>query len=231
VDIPSGLDADTGRVLGETVKADVTVTFGFCKRGLVFYPGCEYAGKVITTEIGITEHSFLGETPTMFYYDESVKDLVPPRPLNGNKGTFGKVLVIAGSVNMAGAAVLAAKAAYRTGAGMVKVITPPENRVIIQEALPEALLGTIENLEESLNWADVVLIGPGIGKEEEALRSLRRVLQEREMPLVIDADALNLLAEQEELQEALAVRAGETVLTPHVGEFSRLTNERISVLK
>jgi len=231
VDIPSGLDADTGRILGEAVKADVTVTFGFCKRGLVFFPGCEYAGIVITTEIGITEHSFLGESPNMFYYDEAMKDLVPPRSLNGNKGTFGKILIIAGSVNMAGAAVLAAKAAYRAGAGMVKVISPPENRVIIQETIPEALLGTTENLEESLGWADVVLIGPGIGKGEEALYCLRRVLQEGEMPLVIDADGLNLLAENRKLQEMLAGRSGESILTPHVGELARLTGEKIPVLK
>jgi len=150
VDIPSGLDADTGNVLGEAVKADVTVAFGFCKRGLVLYPGCEYAGKVITAEIGIGEQSFFGEPPAMFYYDEPMKDLMPKRIQHGNKGTFGKVLVIAGSRNMAGAAVLAAKAAYRTGAGMVKVISSPENRVVIQETLPEALLGTIEDLGASL---------------------------------------------------------------------------------
>lgn len=231
VDVPSGLDADTGLVLGCAVKADVTVTFGFCKRGLVFYPGCEYAGKVITTEIGIGEQSFWGETPTMFYYDEPVKELVPQRLPNGNKGTFGKVLIIAGSVNMAGAAILAAKAAYRTGAGMVKVITPPENRVVMQETLPEALLGTVEDLEKSLEWADVVLIGPGMGKGEEALFCLNRVLQEKEIPIVIDADGLNLLAEHKELQKTLSERAGETILTPHVGEFSRLTGEAISVLK
>lgn len=231
VDIPSGLDADTGSVLGDAVKADVTVTFGFCKRGLVLYPGCEYAGKVITAEIGIGEQSFFWENPTMFYYDEPMKDLMPKRIQNGNKGTFGKVLAIAGSMNMAGAAILAAKAAYRTGAGMVKVITPPENRVVIQETLPEALLGTMEDLETSLEWADVVLIGPGMGKGEDAYFCLHSILQKKEIPILIDADGLNLLAEHKELETLLSERTGETILTPHVGEFSRLTGETIPVLK
>ncbi len=231
VDVPSGLDADSGSVWGCAVKADVTVTFGFCKRGLVLYPGYEYSGKIITADIGIGKHSFMGEEPGMFYYNEPVDSLMPKRQKNGNKGTFGKVLVVAGSVNMAGAAILAAKSAYRMGAGMVKVITPAPNRVIIQETLPEALLGTPDDLEESLNWADVVLIGPGLGKSDEALWCLETVLKQGKLPLVIDADGLNLLAEQKELQQILIQREGSVILTPHVGELSRLAGVSIPELK
>lgn len=231
VDVPSGLNADTGRVSGCAVRADLTVTFGFCKRGLVLYPGCEYAGEVVTADIGITERSFFGEAPDMFYYDEPVTDLLPVRAADGNKGTFGKVLLVAGSINMAGAAVLAAKAAYRAGAGMVKVITPPENRIIIQETVPEALLGTAEDLEESLKWADVVAIGPGIGKSKEAKEAFRIVVSESSLPLLIDADGLNLLSEDSKLQHILAEREGKAILTPHVGELSRLTGESIASLK
>ena len=231
VDVPSGLNADTGRVSGCAVRADLTVTFGFCKRGLVLYPGCEYAGEVVTADIGITDRSFFGEEPAMFYYDEPVSNLLPARAPDGNKGTFGKVLLVAGSVNMAGAAVLAAKAAYRTGAGMVKVITPSPNRVILQGAVPEALLGTTEDLRESLKWADVAAIGPGVGKSEEAKDALRTVISESGLPLLIDADGLNLLAEDAGLQKAVTEREGAVILTPHVGELSRLTGESIASLK
>lgn len=231
VDVPSGLDADSGQILGCAVKADMTVTFGFCKRGLVFFPGCEYTGRVITTDIGITERSFLGEIPGMYYYDEPIATLMPQRRQDGNKGTFGKALVVAGSLNMAGAAILAAKAAYRMGAGMVKVITSAENRVIMQETLPEALLGTSKDLEESLEWADVILIGPGMGKSEEALYCLQTVIEKSELPLVIDADGLNLLAEHTELQQKLSKRSSAVIVTPHVGELSRLFGEKIPTLK
>lgn len=231
VDMPSGLDTDTGKVLGCAVKADLTVTFGFCKRGLVLYPGCEYAGEVVTSDIGITRQSFFGEIPGMFCYDENVKTLMPERAGNGNKGTFGKVLLVAGSENMAGAAIMAARAAYRTGAGMVKVITPSENRVIIQEAVPEALLGKEDELEESLRWANVVAIGPGIGKREEAKKCLNDIISKSKIPILIDADGLNLLAEDRKLQQLLAEKTCDVILTPHVGELARLTGKGISDIK
>lgn len=231
VDMPSGLDADTGRVLGEAVRADLTVTFGFCKRGLVFYPGCEYAGEVVVADIGITQRSFFGEPPGMFCLDEEPSELLPARAGDGHKGTFGRLLAVAGSRNMAGAAVLCAEAAYRAGAGMVKVITPQENRIILQEKLPEALLGTEEDLEEALSWADGVVIGPGLGKSERAHECLRRVVHGSRLPLVIDADGLNLLAEDRELGEELASRQGGVVLTPHMGELARLSGESVETLK
>lgn len=234
VDVPSGIHSDTGAVLGCAFRADMTVTFGFAKRGLVLYPGAVYAGEVICAPIGITERSFYGRMPEMFYYDEPVEKLLPARDPAGNKGTFGKVLLIAGSPYMAGAAVLCAKAAYRAGAGMVKVLTPDENRIILQETVPEALLGTYENLEESLAWADVIGIGPGMGTNEKSRKVLCRVIGESSLPLVVDADGLNLLSGDGTLTEMLAQQGKKgriIVLTPHVGELSRLTNQPISVLK
>jgi len=103
VDLPSGIETDTGAVLGCAVRADVTVTFGFWKRGLLFYPGCNYTGKVICTQIGITEDGFLDQTPEAFTFTAPVAELLPARPEDGNKGTFGKVLLLAGSEAMAGA--------------------------------------------------------------------------------------------------------------------------------
>ncbi len=231
LDIPSGLNADNGVVLGCAVRADKTVTFGFSKRGLVLGKGREYAGDIIEVSIGIGKESFLGDKPSMFCYDENPGSLLPARKKEGNKGTFGKVLLIAGSHNMAGAAVLSAKAAYRMGAGMVKVITPPSNRVILQETLPEALLGTAEDLQDGLKWADVVAVGPGIGRGEEAAECLRTVLEESSQPLVLDADALNILAEDEALHQRLAQKEESVVLTPHVGELARLVGHSVREVK
>lgn len=234
LDVPSGLDADTGKVLGCAVRANLTVTFGFCKRGLVLYPGCEYAGEIVTADIGISKQSFLGEEPGMFCLEETqetVHHLLPERARAGNKGTFGKVLLVAGSMNMAGAAILSARAAYRAGAGMVKVITPEENRVIVQTTLPEALLGTAEELKESLKWADVIAIGPGLGKSEQALACLQSVICDSNLPLLIDADGLNILAEKVSFQEILASQDRDMILTPHVGELSKLTGESVPALK
>lgn len=234
LDLPSGIDSDTGEILGCAARADATVTFGFCKRGLALYPGCQYAGKVTVADIGISEVSFFGDKPGMFAYDERAEELLPRRKSDGNKGTFGKVLLVAGSRNMAGAAVLAARGAYRMGAGMVKVATPEENRIILQETVPEALLETGEDLTESLGWADVVAVGPGLGKDERAMRLLGQVIEGSNLPLVADADGLNLLAEDSGLLDVLGRQGNEgrkIVLTPHVGELSRLTGLSVSALK
>ncbi len=234
IDVPSGVSSDRGEILGCAVKANRTITFGFCKRGLVLYPGCEYAGDVRIADIGISKQSFMGKEPGMFALEGEMTELLPKRKKDGNKGTFGKILLVAGSENMAGAAVLAAKAAYRTGAGMVKVITHPQNRIILQEKVPEALFGTYDNLEEGMAWADVIAVGPGIGKGEAALSSLKRVITESGKPLLIDADGLNLLAVTQELEEILTKQGAEgreVVLTPHVGELSRLTGKSVELCK
>lgn len=234
VDIPSGIDTDTGAVLGTAVRADVTVTFGFCKKGLALYPGCEYMGKLKIADIGIREKCFAGKEPEVFTFVGPIGGLLPGRNPAGNKGTFGKVLLVAGSVNMAGAAILSGKAVYRMGAGMVKIISPEENRVIIQETLPEALLGTEKDLGISLEWADVIVIGPGLGRSADALECLRSVICYSDKPLLIDADGLNLLAENIILQEKLSDQGakGRTILlTPHVGELARLAGKAVAECK
>lgn len=157
---------------------------------------------------------------------KSLSSLLPERPIRSNKATFGKILCVAGSYCMSGAAYLAAKAAYRTGAGLVKVLTPEENRVIIQSSLPEALLSVYnrsafdENIaEEAVKWADVVAVGPGIGTDETAKKLLSAVLKSSARPIVIDADGLNLLAKEPRLWGLVPKGS---VITPHPGEMSRL---------
>lgn len=235
LDVPSGICSDTGKVLGCAFLADATITFGFCKRGLAMYPGANYAGQVRIASVGIEPESFRGQIPEMYTWENGEKCL-PDRDPSGNKGTFGKVLLIAGSNGMAGAAILAARAAYRTGAGMVKVITAEENRQILQQGIPEALYGSYRQLSESLEWADVIAIGPGIGREEQAVQCLKTVVEKSRKPLVLDADALNLLAEEsgKTLAEKLHVQGTEgrvILLTPHVGELSRLLKRTIPECK
>ena len=160
------------------------------------------------------------------FEEKSLISLLPERPERSNKATFGKVLCVAGSYCMSGAAYLAAKAAYRTGAGLVKVLTPEENRVIIQSSLPEALLGVYnreyfdENIAaEAVKWADVVAVGPGMGTDETAKKLLCAVLKNSAKPVIIDADGLNIIAADPRLWEI--VPRG-SVITPHPGEMARL---------
>lgn len=236
VDVPSGIHAGTGKIMGTAVKADLTVTFGWAKKGLVLYPGAVCAGRVVVREIGINETCFgaAQEKPGMFYYDEPVMELLPPRQADGHKGSFGRILLIAGFEQMPGAAVLAAKAAYHTGAGMVKVVCPQENRAILQAAVPEALWEAPENWKQGCEWADVIAIGPGLGKSARTKEILAGVIRESRLPLVLDADALNLIAGDMSLQILVAGQGKEgrdMVLTPHEGELSRLSGKSVDQIR
>jgi len=233
VDMPSGVCADTGKILGCAARADLTVCFAYGKRGLYFYPGCEYAGETVVRDIGIGMEAFGEKEPEMFRHTGKITALLPKREQGGNKGTFGKVLLAAGSRNMAGAAVLCAEACYRSGSGMVKVLTEEYNREILQKAVPEALL-SVEYRKKDLEWCDVLAVGPGLGTDKRACAIVEAFLKESDKPLVIDADGLNLLALNKELM-ALVTQQGQRgrsiILTPHVGEMARLCNARIEEIK
>ena len=142
VDIPSGINAGDGQLMGCAFLADLTVTFAYRKLGHLLYPGSRYCGEVVVKDIGITKESWLGASPSCLAYGREELALLPRRPAYSNKGTFGKVLVIAGKKNMAGAAVFSAQAALASGCGLVKVFTAEENRVIVQQLIPEAILET-----------------------------------------------------------------------------------------
>ncbi len=169
--------------------------------------------------------------------DHTVWNALPVRDPMGNKGTFGHVLVIGGSENMCGAALFSAKAAYRAGCGLVRIVTQACNRVILQSTLPEAILTTVsENdgdaklaciLEDALAWADAVVLGVGLGMREWALSLVKIVIAKVKVPIVIDADALNLIAKYGLSYPEQA----PCIITPHVGEFSRLTGISADELK
>lgn len=235
VDIPSGICADTGKVMGCAIKADLTVTFAFAKRGQLLYPGKAYTGELVVRDIGIHEQAFFGVYPGAGYFERSdLKRYLPERKPDGNKGTFGKVLVIAGSKDMCGACLLCARAVLKTGAGMVKIITPECNREIVQQMLPEVMLYTYEKeaekekVSEACKWADAIVIGPGLSKASTACGLLRDVLTGAEKPVVIDADALNLIADNQEIGRLAAAfgkrKTAPMIFTPHPGELIRLAH-------
>ena len=235
VDIPSGISSDTGAVLGNAVRADLTVTFQYGKRGLALFPGAEYAGECVVRDIGIAAQGLDEVAPRAFTLDADALSALPARPQSSNKGTFGRVLIVAGSENMAGAAVLAAEAAYRTGAGLVRVFTPECNRLVLQTRLPEAILTTYDKdffspevLDALIDWASAIVIGPGLGVREQTSRFLQYILQYAKVPVVIDADGLNMLAEKKTLMDQLTPNH---ILTPHMGEMSRLTGKDIAEIK
>lgn len=224
VDIPSGISAGNGCVLGIAFRADYTVTFQVEKIGLIFYPGKEYAGKVTVTDIGISLRT-MEKNKNIAYLPEYIR-MLPDRPEDSNKGTYGRLLVIAGSKGMSGAAFLNAMAAYRMGAGLVQIYTEESNRIILQALLPEAIITTYtefdkEEVKRLLSHADAVCIGSGLSRSKTAKKILKTVLSNVEVACVIDADGLNLLAEHLKYTEYLT--EGRFILTPHMKEMSRLT--------
>lgn len=246
VDIPSGISADDGRIMNAAVRADYTVTFGHNKIGLLLYPGAEYAGEILVTDIGFPPEATAQAEPDTIYYQSEDLQRLPKRKAYSHKGSYGKVLVIAGSKGMGGAAILSARAAYRCGAGLVKVLSSECNRIIIQTAIPEAIFEAYDEeisadekqqkLLTDLSWASVIVIGPGIGRTKTAAELVDTVIRKAKTPVILDADALTLFAkkldEQEEklskpvednrllrLEELLG---NQTILTPHLMELSRL---------
>lgn len=229
VDIASGISSDTGEVLGAAFAADITVTFAYEKIGMRLFPGAAYSGKIIVKDIGIGKESWLERKPSVAAFEEKDLAFLAERIPYSNKGTYGKLLLIAGSVDMAGAACLAARAAYAAGCGLVRVVTPEENRIILQTSVPEAVLNTypakkadMTSLIEALSWADVIVCGPGIGMSDNARRMVECVLKNAAVPVLLDADALNLIAKD---TGVLLRPHTEMVVTPHLGEMSRLTGD------
>lgn len=234
IDIPSGVHATTGNICGVAFQADLTITFAFLKRGFYLSEGSKYTGKVMKKEIGITEDSFLGQMPGMFALRGNVTDYIPKRNPLGHKGTFGKILLVAGSKYMGGAAILTGKAAFMCGCGMLRICTHKENRTELLMTLPEAMIDTYETqqeavkqLEKGLAWADVIAIGPGMGTDGCAEVLLQTLIKNSVKPVVIDADGLNLLAKEENYQLLKTCQVSESnrrklILTPHPLELSRI---------
>jgi len=233
LDIPSGLDASTGRVLGTTVEADMTVTFCLPKIGSIIHPGVDYVGELILVDIGapidLLEDRAL---KTSLILEEDAAEVLLPRDENSHKGSYGHLLVVAGSRGKTGAAVLAAEAAMRSGAGLVTLAAPEslnnilENKLteIMTEPLPEEKdgflgKGSAKKILSALEGKSTLLLGPGISRQDETGKVVRELLANLSIPAVIDADALwHLSGALELIHDSKA----SLILTPHPGEMARL---------
>jgi len=221
LDLPSGVDAATGAVEGDAVRAHATVGFGWPKLGSLLSPGREYAGRVIAVEIGFPPEAGIGQEAITASWTARHR---PRRTPDTHKNAVGALLLVAGRKGMAGAAVLAGRAAIRAGAGFLRVASVPENREVLQGALPEAVFVDITDpnaLDEALESSRALAVGPGLGTASDAAVGMGGVLG-TDRPRVLDADALNLIAAGEgpSLDELGA--GAPTLITPHPGEMDRL---------
>ena len=234
IDIPTGVNADTGKADENAVQADITVTMALLKQGLLFQPGKELSGKVVLADIGMPE-KLKAEAQGKCYYltKEIVQELLPLRKPDAHKGDAGRVAVVAGSPGFTGAAAMAAYSAVKAGAGLVSLLTPLSCRDILSIKLTEVMVqGLLERMPGVLggaavgdilkkaNASDVLAMGPGMGTADNTAQVLLEVLGKIEVPVVLDADALTCLAGHTEILSQMEV---PKVLTPHPGEMSRLT--------
>ncbi|MYA28212.1 MAG: NAD(P)H-hydrate dehydratase [Nitrospira sp. SB0666_bin_27] len=236
VDLPSGIDADTGDTLGTAVQADLTVTFGNPKLGLFLGAGVDHAGRVHCVDIGIPSQYVEDlSVPIEMLTPTLIRPWLPERPASSHKGTFGHAGIIAGSSGKSGAAALAAKAALRAGAGLVTVATPSSVQASVASGIPEVMtLPLPETADHTLSRDALPLlqtflpsrssigIGPGLSTQPETADVVRTLIDHCDRPLVIDADALNALAGHTRL---LRARPLSPLLTPHPGEMARLLGE------
>lgn len=234
VDVPSGIDANTGKILEVAIYADITITFFRAKIGLYLYPAFLYTKEVKVVDIGIPKHLLNLVQADYYSIDkETVRHFLPQRPIRSNKGTFGKVLAVGGSLGMLGAICLTSYAAYHVGCGIVTVVVPKSLVPIVQAKLTEAMAIGLEEeaghfkknagdqLKTLLTHTDVIAIGPGMDRHENTL--LESALQS-DKPCIVDADALYFLPQY---FSVLQKRTASTIITPHPGEMARLINTSI----
>jgi NAD(P)H-hydrate epimerase len=239
VDLPSGVECDTGLASGPAVKADRTVTMGLLKRGLVLPPGRDLAGLVTIANISLPPRVWAG---TAIHFNlvekKDVRTMLPRRAQTAHKGDCGRAVLLAGSPGMTGAATLSSQAALRIGAGLVILGIPEALNPILEVKLTEVMTRLLPQnergclspkalpvIEELISWADVVGIGPGLSQDPDTEETVRRLLGAIKKPLVVDADGLNALGKESEFAGMLPTG---TILTPHPGEFSRLCGKPIS---
>lgn len=239
VDIPSGIDAGSGRVLGKAVRAELTVTFALPKLGNILYPGAELCGRLVVADIGMPE-AVVAQAPGVDFVDlDAARKLFRPRHVTAHKGSSGHCLLIAGSAGKSGAAAMSANSAVRTGAGLVTLAVPAGVNAILEVKTTEAMTlpvgragsdhlaaGMLGRLLRTADGKDAVAVGPGIGTHPSTVYLVHSLIALLPAPLVLDADGLNAAALAPDL--LLSRRGGVTVLTPHPGEMARLAGCSVS---
>lgn len=228
VDVPSGVEADTGRIYGPCVKADLTITFQLPKIGLVIHPGADMTGELIIKDIGIPQQAINSQDIRVVISDnEMASRCFQKRSRDTHKGTYGKALIIAGSRGMTGAAVMAAVSCLRTGTGLVYLAVPDDVLDSVSgTALEVVKVGykRFEDLHDYIEGCDVIALGPGMGHSELAASVISRVVEASRKPMVLDADALNFLSKNQDLLKFIK---SPFIITPHPGEMARLINSTI----
>ena len=233
IDIPTGINADTGEVMGAAVKADLTVTMALLKRGLVLLPGADYSGTIRVADIGIPAEVVDKEQVSMTLMNRAFTwGMMGPRKPGAHKGDFGHLMIIAGSPGKAGAAIMSARSALRTGAGLVSVAAPNGLIPIIQSQIAEAMsVPSAESIEGTLGISSeeellkasagmtACALGPGLSAHRETSQVVRNLIQRLAIPLVLDADGLNALVGSLDLLRRIKV---PIIMTPHPGEMGRL---------
>ena len=233
IDIPSGVEANTGKVGSVAIHAQVTVTMVAPKPGLYLYPGASYSGRVVVTNIGLPGNLLAAASNKYYLLEEDmIAGLLPSRPKNAHKGMNGRISLIAGSMGLTGAAALCSEAAVRCGGGLVNLLTPKSAQSILATKLTEVMVkglcenaigeldaASVKQAVLALEQADVVAIGPGLGQSTQTQIFIRELIKKIYIPVVLDADALNALAGEVKLLENLPVK----IITPHPGEMARLT--------
>jgi NAD(P)H-hydrate epimerase len=234
VDIPSGISSDTGQIMGEAVRADVTVTFGLPKVGHVLYPGADHAGRLFVEDIGFPEEVLTADRLTAETLEEkAISLLIPERRRYSHKGDYGHILIVAGSRGKTGAALMASRACLRSGAGLVTIGIPETLVDVVQSRVTEEMVlplpdtgeGTLSakasvKVRDFLDQrADVLAIGPGLTAGEDTAHLVKELLETVTVPMVLDADAVNVLSGRKGLLKKVKA---PVILTPHAGEMARL---------
>ena len=232
VDVPSGLDADSGRPLGSAVKAHITYTVEVIKKGFIEYSALEYLGDLKVIQIGIPENVKQANNENIYALSrESYRNKLIKRKIYGHKGNYGRAVLVAGSIGCLGAARLATESCIRSGAGLTTLITSSEGRKLLSGSLVEGMLATFEDNEKVkylLSKADAVAFGPGIKEDEESMKLLEEIIIDSPSSIIIDAGGINLLSKN---KKCLCSVKDKVILTPHPGEMARLIGKDISYVE
>ena len=241
VDVPSGIDSDSGAICGICVNADKTVTFAAYKVGMFMYPAADAVGEIVVAPISIPEHVISSQNIQINVTDSQfVREVIPKRENNSHKGDYGKLLIIAGSCGMTGAAYLASEAALKSGAGLITLACPKSVQPYLELKTTEVMTvplddtdghiaySAISDIEQRMEKADAVLIGPGIGRDDDTVKLVKEVLLKCTVPVIVDADAIYAVSNEIELLHQCTC---DLIFTPHAMEMSRLTGLDISYIE
>lgn len=241
IDVPSGINSDSGEICGVCIRADKTVTFAGYKVGMLMYPAADYTGEIVVDMISVPEHVILSQHLDKCVTDsEFVRRLIGNRKRNTQKGDYGKLLIIAGSQGMSGAAYLSSQAALKSGAGLITLACCESINSALEAKTTEVMTlplpdddghisyAAIPDITARLNKVSAVLIGPGLGKSEDVREVVEAVLKNSRVPVIVDADAINAVASN---MNVLRDCVCELIFTPHAMEMSRLTGHEIEYIE